>query len=100
MSNPQVQELRTTRGARGTLGLSVSAQKAGPPRPAPIHDTGPSPVDMGPVDPAPCGPGAAARPLPPPAPAVADPTADSTAEHPAAEHPTATDPGDVEPGEE
>jgi len=28
MSNPQVQELRTTRGARGTLGLSVSRRSS------------------------------------------------------------------------
>ncbi len=74
-------------------GIGPSPVDPSPVDPGPVD---PGPVDPGPVDTAPCGPGAAARPLPPPAPAVADPTA----EHPAVEYPTAEHLGDVEPDEE
>ena len=60
MSNPQVQELRTTRGARGTLGLSV---RAGPvPQVPPINDPAAGLVPDDPATPAPDEPGPRPRP--------------------------------------
>jgi len=59
MSNPQVQELRTTRGARGTLGLSVT----GPvPQVPPINDPAAGLVPADPAAPAPDEPGPRPRP--------------------------------------